>query len=53
MSTLLLDCNVELLALTRAKSSTLQPNKRGSKTKKYIFIVSDSLVKTLRQTNVY
>ena len=24
----LLDCNVELLALTRAKSSTLQPNKQ-------------------------
>ena len=24
-----LDSNVELLALTRAKSSTLQPNKRG------------------------
>ena len=28
VSTRLLDCNVELPALTRAKSSTLQPNKQ-------------------------
>ena len=28
MSTHLSNCNVELLPLTRAKSSTLQPNKR-------------------------
>ena len=28
MSNRLLDCNVELLALTRGKSSTLQPYKR-------------------------